>query len=373
MTRMCIDNQVICDADIFQTIIDNFPDIIHSIDSEGRIVFANNKAEHLLGYALDELLTMNIRDLYADEIREALEEGFADLKKTGDATVESVLKHRDGSGIPVEIRSFGIYDDQGQFIRTFSILRDIRKIKALQADLVHAGRLAAIGELSSGIAHDINNPLAVILLAADETSMLLEDLNQGVGTPAGVQESVEIIKKAAGSIHRLVSHLRRFSRGMAEKKELIDLGQSIRDAAFITQSRVKRCGVELAFDLPLGRFFTRGCANHIEQVFANLFTNACDAMEDGEQRVLSVSISPDARAGFWRCDVSDTGHGIPSDLRENIFRSFFTTKAVDKGTGLGLSIVRGIVEDHGGQIELTSREGCGTTFSVLLPRHDAEG
>jgi two-component system sensor histidine kinase HydH len=160
---MRIKDKNIRTSDIFEVIIENFPDIIHSLDNEGNIIMTNKKAESLLGYPQEEMLGMNISQIYADEILEDVEKGFESLKKTGEKSVESALKDRYGNLIPVEIRSFSIYDDDGKFIRTFSILRDIRKVKGLQEGLIHAERLAAIGELATGIVHDINNPLTYIV------------------------------------------------------------------------------------------------------------------------------------------------------------------------------------------------------------------
>lgn len=370
MTLMRIDNKEIHNVDIFETIIDNFPDIIHSVDSEGNIVFANNAAEDLLGYPLDKLLTMNIRELYADEVLEALEKGFSSLKETGEAFVESLLKDKDGNEIPVEIRSFSIYDDQGRFVRTFSILRDIRQVKELQNSLLHAGRLAAIGELASGIVHDINNPLSVISLNCQAALMETIVLEPGEQKTDTLKQTFDDIMRATGAISKLVDHLRNFSRGMAESKETIDLGQTLADALFLTKSRVRRCRVTVSNGVARGEHYTSGCANHIEQVFANLITNACDAMEGGKQRELTIAISPytDKDGDFWLCEVTDTGPGIPNALQHDIFKSFFTTKEKGKGTGLGLSIVRGIVTDHRGRIELVSEEGAGTRFLVYLPQ-----
>ena len=129
-------------ADIFGILLDSFPDMIHSVNEAGDIVYANRTAEQLLGYSHEELYSMNVRQIYADEIIKDMELGFQELKRSGDKSTESILQARDGTKIPVEIRSFGIYDDDGNFIRTFSILRDIRRIKQLQQELVHAGRLA---------------------------------------------------------------------------------------------------------------------------------------------------------------------------------------------------------------------------------------
>lgn len=375
MSRMRIEEVEIRDADIFEILLDNFPDMIHSIDDNGNIIYTNKTAETLLGYAREELLAMNIRQIYSDKILNAMEAGFSDLKQTGDKTIpESLLKTKDGQEIPVEIRSFSIYDDEGNFIRTFSILRDIRDIKQLQQELVHAGRLAAIGELSSGVAHDINNPLTVILLSNEMNHSTLKKIQNPSDTPIDrLLTHTEGIAKASKSIQKLADHLRNFSRGMAEATEKIDLFESISDALFITHSKIQKSGVNESNEVKKGVHFVEGRSNQLEQVFVNLISNACDAMLESEERKLTIGVHADTHEGLscWRCDITDTGKGIPEDLMEDIFHSFFTTKEKGKGTGLGLSISRGIIADHKGHISVKSTLGAGTTFSVFLPQAES--
>jgi PAS domain S-box-containing protein len=359
------------DADIYEIVLDHFPDLIHSIDDRGTIVYANRAAERLLGYRREDLLGMDIRQIYADEVLEEMERGFRDLKRHGDKVVESVLKTREGDRVPVEIRSFGIYDDEGRFLRTFSILRDLREIKRLQASLIHQSRLAAIGELASGIAHDINNPLTVILFSNE---MALREIERGTTDPRTLLEKVKVrlthSERASQTIQKLSDHLRNFSRGMAEHQERVDLADVVEDAIFITSHRIRQADVQVQNRVEKGRFLTLGSPNQLEQVFVNLIGNACDAMAGREPRLLEIGVAPAAAgdANYWRCDVSDTGTGIPEGLREEVFQSFFTTKEKGKGTGLGLSIARGIVRNHRGDIMVESTVGKGTTFSVILPR-----
>lgn len=373
MNIMRIQNQDIVTDDIFQIVIEHFPDIVHSVDSEGNIVFTNKMAETLLGYSREELLSMNIREIYADEVLQELEQGFKNLKKEGEKTVESVLKDRNGNRIPVEIRSFSIYDNDGSFIRTFSILRDIREVKDLQQSLIHAARLAAIGEMALGIVHDVNNPLNVISMCSEIMDKSLKLLHPQTGTPMGdLLGRTQDIMRATESINKLVTHLRNFSRGVAESREVIDLHQSIGDAIFLVGSKIKKERVIVRSEVESEEYFTRGRANQLEQVFANLFSNACDAMAGSEERVISIGIEPCVRdsAYYWKCSVHDTGCGIPKELQQDVFGSFFTTKSEGEGTGLGLSIVRGIVKDHGGDIEVMSQPGRGTTFSVYFLQQD---
>jgi PAS domain S-box-containing protein len=372
MSRMRIDNHELRDADIFEVILDNFPDIIHSIDEQGNIVFTNKAAESLLGYSRDELLKMNIREIYAPEILGAVEVGFSDLKREGAMSVESLLVTRDGRRIPVEIRSFGIYDDSGSFVRTFSILRDIRKIKDLQDSLVHAGRLAAIGELASGVAHDINNPLTVITLSNEMLQRELDTLTHGLNPERAcrIKRLVADTGRAAKAIEKLSTHLRNFSRGTEEAHELLDLAETFNDAVFITGSKINKSSVRLENTIEKGRHFVTGSPNRLEQIFVNLIANACDALEQREAAKIRLAIAADTLndQACWRCDVEDNGCGIDEGCLADIFQSFFTTKPKGKGTGLGLSIARGIATDHGGEITVATGLNVGTTFSVYLPR-----
>jgi len=373
MSRMIVNDTEIQNAEIFEIILENFPDIIHSIDENGDIVFTNRAAETLLGYSRSELLTMNIRQLYPPEILTAVEAGFTDLKAKGDMRVESLLLTKSGERIPVEIRSFGIYDDTGNFVRTFSILRDIRKIKELEDNLIHASRLAAIGELASGVAHDINNPLTVVLLSNE---LLVRTLHELKGADPNqlqrLDKLIADIQKATGSIQKLADHLRNFSRGIAEEHAPLDLASVINDALFMTMSKVKQSNVRVTKRIDLGQALIMGSPNRMEQVFVNLIANACDAVAGQAESTLTIDVLPATRdeAPFWEVRVADNGPGIADEHLSDIFSSFFTTKPKGKGTGLGLSISRGIVRDHKGDITVETSPETGSTFSVFLPRAD---
>jgi len=365
-------------AHVFELLLDAFPDIIWSVDAEGRLVFVNRKATELLGYSLDELLGMSIRQLYAPEILDQVDAGFKNLQKKGRLSgIESILISKSGERIPVEIRSFAVYDQSGKFLRTFSILRDIRDIKELQNSLIHASRLAALGELAACVAHDISNPLSVVRLYAEMLQMHLDGLGN-TAPAAAMRDAVDAITKSAEVIERIVNHLREFCRSTGtEKEEIVDLRFVIEDALFMVKNKIEKMDVSIQKQFPESPCFVRGHSSELEQVFMNLISNACDAMEDAPEPTIWIRIRQDEHTNVTNgpavvCDVTDCGKGIPPEQLDKIFKSFFTTKPKGKGTGLGLAITRNIVRRHGGDILVSSEVGKGTTFSVILPRFSGE-
>lgn len=371
-SHLRIENVPIATDDLYEILFEHFPDIIHSADGDGRIVFTNSQAAKLLGYTRQELIGMNIRELYTPDMLEAMEQGFEALKSRGDFSVESAVQTKDGERIPVEIRSFSIYDEAGQFLRTFSVLRDIRRIKELQDSLVHSERMAAIGELASGITHDIRNPLSVISMSHEMLSHDVEQAReQGHRIPEDWDEYLEHMGRAAQVIGKLAEHLQRFSRTASDTSLRVNLAEVLHDAKFLVSSKLQKAHVTETFAFEEGADFpVTGSPNQLQQVFANLFSNACDAMEGRDPRHLTVRVEPSGQneQTGWLCSVQDSGSGIPESIRETVFTSFFTTKEEGKGTGLGLSIAHGIIQGHGGTISITDSPEGGATFQVFLPQ-----
>jgi PAS domain S-box-containing protein len=358
-------------VEAFQVLVENFPDMIHSVDSEGRIVYVNKMASKLLGYTPDELLGMNIRQLYPQEILAAVEAGFNEVKQNkSEKQVESQFLAKDGTRIPVELRTLSIRDAQNVFIRTFTVSRDLRKFKEMQDHLIHAGRLAAIGELAAGVVHDLNNPLTAIVMVGELMKQTLgntEATSQELRDQTG--QFAEIISDSANVMTGITTRLRDFARGVKEQYQPVDLFEPIHDALFIMDHRLRHANVTVSQKIAKNQHWIIGDRNQMVQVFLNLFGNACDAMDDRETRTLSVEVTPGTADDkpCWCCTVSDTGTGISKANQERVFASFFTTKPRGKGTGLGLSIVSTIVREHGGSIRLESEVGKGTTFFLLLP------
>jgi len=362
-------------AAIFELLLDLFPDVIQSVDRDGNIVYVNRKATELFGYSRSELLKMHITKLYAPEMLGQVKTGFDRLKREGSLSVcESAVVDKAGKRIPVEIRSFAVYDEQEQFLRTFSILRDISNVKELQDNLMHASRLAAVGELAACIVHDIANPLSVIKLYVELLQTELDGLLATDEDPESGETSLQSLGKAAGKIEKLVNHLRDLSRTTETKREVIDLRQAVKDALFMVQNKLNRHQVKVIQDLPEEECLILGHATQIEQVFMNLISNACDAVGVADEPRLTVAIQPHFRredVKVWESTVTDNGVGIPAHHLDRVFNSFYTTKEAGKGTGLGLAIVRTIVRNHNGDIQVSSATDGGSTFKIVLPAEES--
>lgn len=233
------------------------------------------------------------------------------------------------------------------------LVRANEELKASRAQMIQAAKLAAIGELAAGVAHEIKNPLQVLLLH-------LELVEAGRPLPNWTEMFSKQVRRLSDITHRLMNFARNASEDVV--MEPIVLGRVVEDIVAMIQHEFRGGGIEVEMDLggdlpPVG-----GNANYLQQVFLNLLINARDAMTDGGKITITLSLT-----GFHVCvRLSDTGSGIPPEVLEKIFRPFFTTKG-EKGTGLGLAICHKIVVQHKGDIRVESEVGKGTTFTIYLP------
>jgi len=190
--------------------------------------------------------------------------------------------------------------------------------------------------------------------------------------PASLKTSLEIVDAAVGKIETLVVQLRNVARSDEETPKPFDLCVAIRDAMLLVTGKLRKTKVKCELRLPETSCPALGRETEIAQVFMNLISNACDAMQDCERRELTISLTgeptPDGRQ--WCCQVRDTGSGIAPENLPRIMESFFTTKGKGEGTGLGLAIVQSILRHHGGDVKVTSELGAGSTFTIYLPALD---
>jgi C4-dicarboxylate-specific signal transduction histidine kinase len=245
---------------------------------------------------------------------------------------------------------------------TAEMQRREQQLRDKQEQLVQAGKLATLGELTTGVAHELNNPLNniglfvgnavdLIELAAGEKPQVLHELRQALQQ---VHKATEII-----------SHLRTFGRAAPATRQAISLRHVIERALSLMGEQLRLREIEVMVDLGPRELVVVGNAIQLEQVFINLLTNARDAVAESTCKAIRISASVDP--AVVEIALTDTGPGIPFGLEQRIFDPFFTTKEVGKGTGLGLSITYGIIQEHGGTISVVSPPGDGATFLIHLP------
>jgi C4-dicarboxylate-specific signal transduction histidine kinase len=245
---------------------------------------------------------------------------------------------------------------------TTEMQRREQELRDKQEQLVQAGKLATLGELTTGVAHELNNPLNNIALFVGNAVDLVElGVNDKARIVGELQQAIQQIRKAT----EIISHLRTFGRAALVTREPTALRQVIEQALSLMQQQLRLRQIDVMVDLGQEEPVVMGNPIQLEQVFINLLTNARDAMADSTRKAIRITSSKDAAA--VQIAIADTGHGIPPGLERRIFDPFFTTKGVGKGTGLGLSITYGIIKEHGGTITVASRPGEGATFVVHLP------
>src|SRR5438128_4777513 len=242
-----------------------------------------------------------------------------------------------------------------------------QELREKQEQLVQAGKLATLGELTTGVAHELNNPLNNIGLfignVLDQARLGRVEAGALVGE---LENAMEQVRKATA----IISHLRTFGRAAPISVEAVDVDEVIERSLLLMQEQLRLRGIEVELDLCVDELVVLGNAIQLEQVFINLLTNSRDALEESRGKTIRIATNRDEE--WIRIRFSDTGPGIPHELEQRIFDPFFTTKEVGTGTGLGLSITYSILKEYGGGISVASRPGKGATFLVELPFADEE-
>lgn len=346
---------------LFRLAFEEGPLGVWIIDDEGRCRRVNRtfaqmldcQAEELQEKSLLELTHPNDRKTQADYLNRLL------LGTCRRYTLEKRYLKKDGGAIWTRLTATAVYDHDGRWLYGLGMVEDINQRKEVEEALRRAERLAAIGTLAAGIAHEINNPLSAIVLSADAALL--------AGGQSGgdeiVKASLQNIQAGALRCGRIVKSVLQFSRNEVSQKWLDDVGEVVRRAGDMTKRMADVAGVDvrlkIAADLP------RVLVNptEIEQVFVNLITNAVQASQPGDV----VEILAERLGDNVKIVVEDRGVGMSDKQAERIFDPFFTTRQATGGTGLGLSISHGIVQEHGGEIHFASKLGVGTAMTVLLP------
>ncbi|HEY8038911.1 MAG TPA: PAS domain S-box protein [Polyangiaceae bacterium] len=350
----------------FRELIDSAPEPI-SIVRDGFFVYVNRACVSVLGYrSAQELYGLPLSSmLEGDEIaiREARESAIVQGQEQQPPQLYRV-RRGDGAVVLLEISSVH-FEYEGK-PSVLVMARDVTARKHLERQLVQSDRLAALGTMAAGVAHEINNPLAYVMLNLEWIARKLPNVEKDPACLEGLMAMLDEARTGAERVSTIVRELRSFSRADGETRKLVDL-------AGVVQSAIKIAGHEIRHRARVTTSFESArpvLANEarVEQVVINLLLNATQAMPEtrAEQNEIRVTVRED-NDGRAVLEVSDNGDGIPAEVLPRIFDPFFTTKPVGVGTGLGLSICHGIVTSLGGQIAAYSEPGEGTTFRVVLP------
>jgi signal transduction histidine kinase len=246
----------------------------------------------------------------------------------------------------------------------------LSELKETQSQLVQSAKLASIGELVSGVAHELNQPLMVVRANAQLLDRSLKKESSLSGHPL---ESLALVQANTKRMMTIINHLHTFSREAKEAFTSVDVNKAIEACLLMVGEQLRLRNIDFQLDLQINLPEVKGNGVRLEQVFLNLLTNARDAIEDGEEwadrtRIIKVSTVVFRKEREWvEIRVKDTGTGISDKNSDRIFEPFFTTKEVGKGTGLGLSISYGIIKEHQGEIEVVETGPEGTTFQIRLP------
>jgi C4-dicarboxylate-specific signal transduction histidine kinase len=298
----------------------------------------------------------------AEERRRALLHIMGDLhvsnRKLGEQrrAMLHILKDSHESNLRLENSRKAMIHIMGDLRETAQELRD------KQEQLVQAGKLATLGELTTGVAHELNNPLNNIGLFIGN---VIDHIELGRVDPERIKgdlgRAVEQVRKAT----EIITHLRTFGRPAPVQLERVDVDDVITRSLSLMQEQLRMRAIDVSVHRT-GDLHVLGNAIQLEQVFINLLTNARDALADADRREVAITAAEEGeKVGI---SVSDTGPGIPPEVAQRIFDPFFTTKEVGGGTGLGLSITYSIVKEHGGQVWVDGRPGEGAVFHIELPR-----
>jgi PAS domain S-box-containing protein len=353
-------------------------DIVFVLDRDRRFVEVNERAIRTYGYAKEELLRMRIDDLRADG-GAGLEADWARARESA-VRFETTHRCKDGRLFPVEVSSTRI-SGEGEW-HVVSIVRDLtdrhaaaaereraaREQQRLQSQLVFADRLASIGTLAAGVAHEINNPLSYVLANLDFLEAPLRArTDDGDGEAAAQLQAAQEARDGARRIREIVGALRTFSRNDGRRGSgAVDVSECIRSVLRMAEAQA-RPRARLVLDLQETPRVA-GKEHEVAQVVLNLVVNAIQAIPEGQPDRHEVRVTTRAGAGgSVEVSVRDTGCGVPPENLARIFDPFFTTKGPGEGSGLGLSICHGIVQTMGGTISVESTPGQGSAFTVRLP------
>ena len=344
----------------FRHLFANSRDMVYFCDADYVMADINNSGLEMLGYDKNqrfELMPLDLHQVFNNKAD--LNSYLETLQSQGfvkDLEVE--FKKANHSVVNVLLSAAAIFDDKNEMIGCEAIAKDLTGVKHMMQQMAGNEKMASIGQMAAGVAHEINTPLGIIL---GYSQLMMDDFDKNDET----RQNLEVIERQTKACRKIVADLLKFSRQSESSRQDLDLNEVVGDVLAITEHTLNldHIRVEKSFEEHLPTII--GDIEKIRQVFINLINNAHHAMEDGG--TLSVSSQAEHSDNEVVITFQDTGQGIAKDIQTRIFDPFFTTKSVGKGTGLGLSVSYGIVQDHGGTITIES------PFNTSTPDTDNPG
>jgi PAS domain S-box-containing protein len=343
----------------YRHLIESSPEMIFLIADDGMIKLANQSAQATLARSQDDIARLKLWELVSEDSRQKVAEFVTKVFREGVAQAQ--FEFENGAGSPKSVDTVATVvkarDNNTNLACCFS--RDVSERKRLEEELVQSERLATMGRMAAGLAHEINNPLGIILANA-------QDALRGGLDSGETKLSLEVIERNASRAGSIVDKLLAFTRPSPFIRVPVDLNVVVEEALFITQTPLKRKKISVRKELSESPVVIQGDVSQIQQVLVNLLLNSIEAIDaDGHITVrLRPDGSPDLQA--IHLEIEDTGIGIPTTDLAKLFDPFFTARK-KKGLGLGLFISKRIIEKHGGTIVASSREGRGTLMRISLP------
>ena len=369
-SRKVLETELRKTKEFLENVLESSVDGIVTTDLKGKITYMNRAMEQSLHFQKEGLLGKHISGFYLNGIQQARDIMKLLREVERSDNYEMAVRRKDGKILSIMTSLFLLRDEHDQVIGTAGIFKDITeqkrlegKLKETQAHLVEASKMRALGELVAGVAHELNNPLM-----ASQT--ILHVILNNISRESPERNRLELIRKCNERIRKIVEHLKEFSRGTDHEFVGVDINRPIEDALMITEQQLLDHNISVHRNLSEGLPQVLGNLNQLEQVFLNLISNARDAMDEVEgtkELTILSCLAEDEASGAACVSVRDTGQGIPKNDLDKVFEPFFSTKPVGKGTGLGLSLCYGIIEAHGGRLEISSQPGEGTEVRVILP------
>lgn len=353
----------------YRSLVESAEDFIFTLEAEGRFLSVNSFTAAFFGLAPDDLVGQDLETLFGAGVAVRQREHVRRVLATGRSVRDEFEVQSGDTVIWLAANLMPLRDASGRAGAVLCIARDITESKQLQAHLVNTEKLAAIGTLAAGFAHEINNPLGVMLGFCD---LLLQHETPGSRT----WEDLKTIERQGIHCKEIVENLLSFARDRGDHPDHTDLNRCIEEILRVVRHSLEMKGIDIHTTLDASIEPVHGDQRQLQQVFLNLITNAAAAMPEGGTLTVATGRDKTGRQAVVR--VTDTGTGIRAEDLEHIFEPFYTTKPEGEGTGLGLFVSYGIVTRYGGRIDCRSRTADapgrprGTTFTVKLPIRDKE-